>query len=194
MAIHAIVLPPYYQCTLHKLREEMVKYSTVSIISLSLIRMPASDNPYKSMRAIPYLKYRVILQIPPSGCISAGWGWPGAYLDNRPSTSQGCHKFHGRYGRNGATYTCDYHDPCWLLSPWLWYTMTINSHIIHWLLWLWCTIDQLVYLFTCLLFSFNVLISPAKFMHETAIISPPRYLPIDMPRALSIPTFGVHVQ
>ena len=67
-------LPPYYQCTLHKLREEMVKYSPVSIISLSLIRMPASDNPYKSLRAIPYLKYHVILLIPPSGCISAGWG------------------------------------------------------------------------------------------------------------------------
>ena len=45
----------------HKLREEMVKYSPVSIISLSLIRMPASDNPYKSLRAIPYLKYRLIL-------------------------------------------------------------------------------------------------------------------------------------
>ena len=71
---HSATLPPYYQCTLHKLREEMVKYSPVSIISLSLIRMPASDNPYKSLRAIPYLKYRVILLIPPSGCISAGWG------------------------------------------------------------------------------------------------------------------------
>ena len=107
-------------------------------------------------------------------------------------TLQGCHKFHGRYGRNGATYTCDYHDPCWLLSPWLWYTMTINSHIIHWLLSGYGVLST--NLFTCLLFSFNVLISPAKFMHETAIISPPRYLPIDMPRALSIPTFGVHVQ
>ena len=157
------------------------------------------------------------------------WLGPGAYLDNRPSTSQGCHKFHGRYGRNGATYTCDYHDPCWLLSPWLWYTMTINSHIIHWLLSRSRVSgnDRLfprgsefgpnleipagpaiqlrpgpgygvlsTNLFTCLLFSFNVLISPAKLMHETAIISPPppRYLPIDMPRALSIPTFGVHVQ
>ena len=57
----------------------------------------------------------------------------GALQDNRPSASQGCHKFHGRYGRNGATYTCDYHDPYWLLSLWLWYAMTFNSQIVHWL-------------------------------------------------------------
>ena len=69
------------------------------------------------------------------------WG----LLDNRPSASQACHKFHGRYRRNGATCKGDYHDPCWLLSPWLWYTMTINSQIIHWLVL--CTADQFVYMF-----------------------------------------------
>ena len=35
---------------LYKLGEELVKYTPVSIISLSL-KMPASDNPYKSLRA-----------------------------------------------------------------------------------------------------------------------------------------------
>ena len=32
--------------------------------------------------------------------------------------------------KNGATYICDYHDPCWLL----WYTMIFNSQIVHWLI------------------------------------------------------------
>ena len=63
----------------------MVKYSPVSIISLSLIRMPASDNPYKSLRAIPYLKYRLNISdetpnlYPLQDVSVLAGGWPGAY-------------------------------------------------------------------------------------------------------------------
>ena len=95
-------------------------------------RMPASDNPYKSLRAtIPYVPLNTSDETPSLYplriCVGADWEMAWGLQDNKPSASQGCHKFHGRYGRNGETYPCDYHDPCWLLSPWLWYAMTFNS-------------------------------------------------------------------
>ena len=43
-------LQPYYLGTIYKPREVMVKYTPVTAISLSL-KMPASDNPYKFLRA-----------------------------------------------------------------------------------------------------------------------------------------------
>ena len=101
--------------------------------------MPASDNPYKSFKGYHtwhtawYLWWNTKL-IPIQDMCRCWLGDVlGALQDNRPSASQGYHKFHGRYGRNGATYTCNYHDPYWLLSPWLWYAMTFNSQIVHWL-------------------------------------------------------------
>ena len=62
----------------------MVKYSPVSTISLSLLRMPASDNPYKSLRApIPEVPLNTSDETPnlypiQDASVLAG-GWPGAY-------------------------------------------------------------------------------------------------------------------
>ena len=161
---YSAILSRYYQGTLYMLytlREEMLKYTPVDIISLNLKN---ASYPYKSLRAtipdVPLNTYdETPILCPFRICVGAvrvmAWGLQG----NRPSASQDRHSPMAGMEEMGQPtpenittlagfcrhgYGMLWHPIVKFFTDWFWY------------------IHRPKCLFTRLLFSFSVLISPAN--------------------------------